>query len=133
MNPSWDDWRDGIWLYFCIMLSIMPVAVPVLFFLRFAEVNQAPALSIGLAAAYALLVGPLLLARVFRSLDGARSEPASVPETDPDAIEEARYTTRCPRCQARINPLTREGLHSPAGEPWLLICDRCDETIQPEV
>jgi len=133
VNSQWDDWWDGIWLYFCIMLCSLPVAAPVIFFLRFAEANQAQGISIGLAAAYALIVGPLLLSRVFRSLDGARPKPAPRPEADPNVIEEAQYTTRCPHCGWRINPLTREGLHSPAGEPWLLICDHCDETIQPDV
>jgi hypothetical protein len=133
VNPSWDDWRDGIWLYFCIILCSLPVAAPVVFLLRFAEVNQAPGISMGLAAAYALTVGPLLLSRVFRALDGAHPKAVPVPEADPDVIDESRYSMRCPRCGARINPLTREGLHSPAGEPWLLICDGCDQTIQPEV
>lgn len=133
MNPSWDDWRDGIWLYFCILLCSLPVAIPVVFLLRFAEVNQAPGLSIALATGYALTVGPLVLSRVFRSLDGARPVPPPAREADPDAIEESKYTMRCPGCGARINPLTREGLHSPEGEPWLLICDRCNETVQPDV
>lgn len=133
MNPSWDDWRDGIWLYFCIILCSLPVALPVVFLLRFAEFNQAKGASIVLAAGYALFVGPLLLSRVFRSLDGPRREPLPAPAADPDSIETSQYAMRCPGCGARINPLTREGLHSPEHEPWLLICDRCDETIQPEV
>ena len=133
VNPSWDDWWDGIWLYCCIFLCSLPVAVPVVFLLRFAEVNQAQALSIALAVAYAVLAGPFLLSRVFRSLDGPRPKTSTVPDHDSEMIAESQYTMHCPGCGARVNPLTREGLHSPEREPWRLICDRCQETIQPEV
>ncbi|HJZ93884.1 MAG TPA: hypothetical protein VKE40_23625 [Gemmataceae bacterium] len=38
----------------------------------------------------------------------------------------------CPRCGAEVNPVTGEGLHCPEEEPWLLICDGCQTTYQPD-
>jgi hypothetical protein len=40
---------------------------------------------------------------------------------------------QCPHCGAAINPVTGDGLHSPRAEPWLLICNQCFATIEPEV
>jgi hypothetical protein len=39
---------------------------------------------------------------------------------------------RCPQCSAVVNYVTGYGMHSPACEPWLLICDKCGATIEPE-
>ena len=37
----------------------------------------------------------------------------------------------CPHCGARVNPATGEGLHCPVGEPWILICDKCQNKVEP--
>jgi hypothetical protein len=37
----------------------------------------------------------------------------------------------CPNCGSRVNPATGEGLHCPVGQPWVLICDRCQNKIDP--
>jgi hypothetical protein len=39
--------------------------------------------------------------------------------------EAAVNETHCPTCRAAVNPITRDGLHSPDAEPWLLLCDTC--------
>ncbi len=49
-----------------------------------------------------------------------------------DAREAALNEMACPHCEATVNPVTREGLHSAADEPWLLICDRCQNDIEPD-
>lgn len=41
--------------------------------------------------------------------------------------------TNCPQCGATVNTTTRDGLHSPEEEPWLLICDRCQTEIEPPI
>jgi hypothetical protein len=38
----------------------------------------------------------------------------------------------CPSCGAGINPATGAGLHSPVGEPWVLICDQCHTRIETQ-
>ena len=49
-----------------------------------------------------------------------------------DVREVVLSETKCPHCGAVVNPATREGLHSPETEPWLLICNQCQTTIQPD-
>ena len=40
---------------------------------------------------------------------------------------------QCPKCGARVNPETGDGLHSPEGEPWLFLCNQCQAEIEPAV
>jgi hypothetical protein len=58
-------------------------------------------------------------------------DPYSEPEPAAGG-ERGRAWRFCPHCGARINPTTGEGLHSPVGEDWLLICDRCRNEIELE-
>ncbi|OAI47618.1 hypothetical protein AYO44_01710 [Planctomycetaceae bacterium SCGC AG-212-F19] len=39
----------------------------------------------------------------------------------------------CPHCGAAVNPVTGDGLSSPQAQPWLLICNRCQNAIEPDV
>ncbi len=133
MNRLDEQWWDGAWLYFCVLLCSVPVAVPVLFLLKFGEVNGCLAITVPLAALYALGVGPILFSRGFRFLDGPRPEAQPGSSDDKRQSEDAVYEMACPQCGAKVNPVTRQGLHSPELEPWLLICDNCQATIQPYV
>jgi hypothetical protein len=38
---------------------------------------------------------------------------------------------KCPHCGASVNLATGEGLHCPVGKPWVLICDKCQNTVEP--
>lgn len=46
--------------------------------------------------------------------------------------ESAVNATHCPTCRAAVNPITRDGLHSPDAEPWLLLCDQCGGPVEPD-
>jgi hypothetical protein len=46
--------------------------------------------------------------------------------------EAAVNEMQCPGCTATVNPVTMDGLHSRKGEPWTLICDRCNTQIVPD-
>ncbi len=48
-----------------------------------------------------------------------------------DIREIARSELACQQCDAIVNPVTGDGLHSPDDEPWRLICERCGANIQP--
>src|SRR5205823_13628375 len=50
-----------------------------------------------------------------------------------DIYEAALNEMKCPACGAEVNPVTGDGLHSPHAEPWLLICDRCQTRVEPDV
>jgi hypothetical protein len=50
-----------------------------------------------------------------------------------DLQEAAKNEMNCPHCGAAVNPITEDGLHSPPAEPWLLICNQCQGTIEPDV
>jgi hypothetical protein len=49
-----------------------------------------------------------------------------------DVREAAMNETLCPNCQAIINPITGDGYHSPPEEPWVMICNQCNATLDPE-
>jgi hypothetical protein len=49
-----------------------------------------------------------------------------------DIREAALNEMNCPHCGAAINPVTEDGLHSPAGKPWLLICNQCQTAVEPD-
>jgi hypothetical protein len=49
--------------------------------------------------------------------------------TDSGAVVRAEMP--CPYCGARVNPATGEGLHSPVGQSWVLICNHCQNPIEP--
>ncbi len=49
-----------------------------------------------------------------------------------DVREAAVNETECPGCQATINPVTGDGFHSPPGEPWVMICNRCNRRVEPD-
>jgi hypothetical protein len=48
-----------------------------------------------------------------------------------DADEVGGAWVNCPHCGARVNPATGEGLHSPGGQSWVLICDTCQHRVEP--
>lgn len=50
-----------------------------------------------------------------------------------DVRHAALNETRCPGCGATVNPVTGDGLHWPEAEPWLLICDQCEDRVEPDV
>ena len=50
-----------------------------------------------------------------------------------DIREAALNEMNCPHCGAAVNPITEDGLHSSEREPWLLICNRCQGMIEPDV
>ena len=57
-----------------------------------------------------------------------------VPLHDPDRTEASGVIgaeLQCPYCGATVNPATGEGLHSPVGQAWVLICDQCQNRIEP--
>ena len=49
-----------------------------------------------------------------------------------DIREAAMNEMDCPHCGAAVNPITEDGLHSSEKEPWLLICNQCQGTIEPD-
>lgn len=49
-----------------------------------------------------------------------------------DIQEAAMHETNCPHCGAAINSVTEDGLHSSSSEPWLLICNECNRTFEPD-
>lgn len=49
-----------------------------------------------------------------------------------DIREAALNEMKCPHCGAAINPITEDGLHSSEREPWLLICNQCQGTVEPD-
>ena len=59
--------------------------------------------------------------------DRARQEHPS--RTDLRAIAIAE--TQCPKCGARVNPETRDGLRSPEDQPWQLLCLECGAEVEP--
>jgi hypothetical protein len=50
-----------------------------------------------------------------------------------DVRDAALNEMACPHCGAAVNPITEDGLHSPEAEPWLLICNQCQGSIEPDV
>ena len=62
----------------------------------------------------------------FREQRGPYQHPE---RTNVGAVDETGM--KCPHCGARVNPATGERLHSPVGESWVLICDRCQNKIEP--
>jgi hypothetical protein len=50
-----------------------------------------------------------------------------------DLREAALSEMECPHCGAAVNPITEDGLHSLEAEPWLLLCNKCEGTIEPDV
>ena len=50
-----------------------------------------------------------------------------------DLREAVLNEMQCPHCGAAVNPITGDGLHSSEAEPWLLVCDQCQGTIEPDV
>ena len=48
-----------------------------------------------------------------------------------DVREIALSELECPKCGAKVNPVTGAGLHSPEDEPWLCICNACQTEIEP--
>ena len=46
-----------------------------------------------------------------------------------DVRVQTEHEMDCPNCGAAVNSYTGDGLHSPEGEPWRLICDKCETEI----
>jgi len=90
----------------------------------------------------ALLLSPLV-ALVFLYMAGDPQEALALQEKEErirqqhperkDVQEAALNEMSCPHCGAAVNPITEDGLHSSATEPWLLICNQCQGTIEPDV
>jgi hypothetical protein len=53
------------------------------------------------------------------------------PYEHPEGGEVGGTGVKCPHCGANVNPATGEGLHCPVGKPWVLICDKCQNTVEP--
>ncbi len=49
-----------------------------------------------------------------------------------DVHEAVVNDTTCPHCKAVINPITGDGYHSPPEEPWVMICNQCNATLEPD-
>ena len=90
----------------------------------------------------ALLLSPLV-AFVFLVLAGDPQQAMALAEKEErlrqrhpgrqDHREAALNEMQCPHCGAAVNPVTEDGLHSPEAEPWLLICNQCRGTVEPDV
>ena len=78
----------------------------------------------------------LIIADVPQSAVALAKQEERVRQHHPDGAdvrEIAMSETKCPQCGATVNPTTRDGLKSPEGEPWRLICDQCEATVEPNV
>ncbi len=90
----------------------------------------------------ALLCNPLLVFAILwiigdpEATAALREREDRIRERHPerkDIREAALNEMNCPHCGAAVNPITEDGLHSSEREPWLLICNRCQGTIEPDV
>jgi hypothetical protein len=59
-----------------------------------------------------------------RAQEGAYQRPEHADVADVGGV-------KCPHCGASVNPDTGEGLHCPVGKPWVLVCDKCQNTVEP--
>jgi len=55
------------------------------------------------------------------------------PDQHPEGGEVGKTEVKCPHCGANVNFATGEGLHCPVGKPWVLICDKCQSTVEPSI
>ena len=87
------------------------------------------------------LVSPLVALIVVGDRDGdeARAfheKKARIRREHPelkDVHEAAVNETRCSHCKATINSVTGDGLRSPEREPWVLICNQCNNPVEPDL
>jgi hypothetical protein len=116
-----------VWLLFCCLVGRAAASFgrrPSTWFLL--------ALLLSPLAAYVLL----LVAGDARSALALREKEERLRQRYPDRAdlrEAALNEMDCPHCGAPVNPVTGDGLHTTEAEPWLLICDRCQATIEPDL
>jgi membrane-bound ClpP family serine protease len=68
-----------------------------------------------------------LTAAVFLFVAGAAPEAPRQPNSVYDHSIDGHTT--CPGCGAAVDWAQGEGLHSPADEPWRLLCDQCESEV----
>ena len=116
-----------VWLAFCRLVGRMA-----------ASLNRRPDTWFLAALLASPLVAFLLLFMYGDARENAamRDREERIRELHPEVKDvhlAALNETQCPHCGADVNPVTGNGLHSRERTPWVLVCNKCQGEIEPEV